>query len=374
MTTLLAHHPPVLCCRHRGNALPRSACVCGLPHLRLCTAPTHVRTVGIELKTFLVDPPTFYPSVLLANALAAFVLNLVRCCACWPSVCPCPALPCLAWPGAAAPPVAALATLPSPAGRACLPEPESPPPTRLPPPSGRVPAHRQDVGTHHEHCRRDQGALPGGGLGRALPAQPCNAHAARPAWLARCNPRLPPHPPARPPAHPTALPPPPPLTRTGCSSSFPSTSSTRPSPRSTCLATHSAAPAWRSTTGRSCRCVIHPVWLPACACLCSPCWLQIGKACAGRWRAATGPPLRASCRRRRLTWGPQPELGAATACHSHPPSPRLCFCASAPQLLRRKALEKAAPSDASSRNLDAEAGKPLLNGSSADSKPQGSKE
>lgn len=69
---------------------------------------------------------------------------------------------------------------------------------------------------------------------------------------------------------------------------------------------------------------------------------------------------------------PPTELGPCTdlgvACLPTHPSPR------PPQLLKKKALEKAAPSDASSRVADAEAGKPLLNGSTADSKPAGSKE
>ena len=66
----------------RGS--PKHAClrpVCGV-----LTSHTHTRrlplapAVAIELKTFITEPPAMYPSVLIANALAAFALNLVRWC------------------------------------------------------------------------------------------------------------------------------------------------------------------------------------------------------------------------------------------------------------------------------------------------------
>ena len=97
----------VVCCRRRrGTRLPREAAACRPTtcqrldaRLALACLPpacvrrphithTHTHTrrlplapaVAIELKTFITEPPAMYPSVLIANALAAFALNLVRWC------------------------------------------------------------------------------------------------------------------------------------------------------------------------------------------------------------------------------------------------------------------------------------------------------
>lgn len=43
-----------------------------------CPPCPSLRVVLVEARPFFTEPPVMYPSVFIANALAAFALNLVR--------------------------------------------------------------------------------------------------------------------------------------------------------------------------------------------------------------------------------------------------------------------------------------------------------